>query len=169
MSTPLPTQPPEQPKRICTHPNHIGERFLTLDNFSKRSASVDGYQNYCKACMSAYYRKSPHKARQKKYDSRPDVKKRMHEHHLMRKYNMTQEDYDKMFAEQNGKCKICGREASTMKIPLVVDHDHDTGKPRGLLCSPCNYAVIGGLDWALKVVQYLREAEATNGTNTDTY
>ena len=62
---------------------------------------------------------------------------------LKKRYNITLEDYDQMFAEQNGVCAIC-------KLPetsenqygikrLSVDHDHQTGRVRGLLCYNCNH------------------------------
>lgn len=47
-------------------------------------------------------------------------------------------DYENMFNEQEGKCAICKRHQSEFKKRLVVDHNHKTGKIRGLLCSPCN-------------------------------
>ena len=53
-------------------------------------------------------------------------------------YGITLEDYNKLFDEQNGCCAICGKHQSEFKRPLSVDHDHNTGKVRGLLCTPCN-------------------------------
>ena len=44
-----------------------------------------------------------------------------------------------MFKEQNGVCAICGSpEVSDRNSNLCVDHDHETGKIRGLLCNKCN-------------------------------
>lgn len=53
-------------------------------------------------------------------------------------YNFSQEDYRLLFGKQNGKCAICNSES---KIRLSVDHNHTTGKVRGLLCSHCNLAL----------------------------
>jgi len=36
------------------------------------------------------------------------------------------------------KCAICGRRASEIGRPHAIDHDHGTGKVRGILCEPCN-------------------------------
>lgn len=60
--------------------------------------------------------------------------------HLMERYGITPEQYDAMFYEQGGGCAICGREDSGRKNHklLCVDHDHKTGKVRGLLCDECN-------------------------------
>jgi hypothetical protein len=51
-------------------------------------------------------------------------------------------DYDELFLEQNGRCKMCQMEQSRLNKKLSVDHDHVTGKIRGLLCQRCN-AVLG--------------------------
>lgn len=57
---------------------------------------------------------------------------------LKYRYGITLNDYNRMFAEQNGCCKICNIHASELKVPLQVDHSHITGKVRGLLCGLCN-------------------------------
>ena len=50
-----------------------------------------------------------------------------------RKYGLDEGGYAKMVIKQKEKCAICKR-----KRPLCVDHDHKTGKVRGLLCRDCN-------------------------------
>jgi hypothetical protein len=78
------------------------------------------------------------------------------------KYHITEEDYQKMFEAQNGVCKICGNPPyehakNKMSKVLHIDHDHVTGKIRGLLCSRCN----GALGWYEKcseeIKSYLNE------------
>ncbi|HXF71611.1 MAG TPA: endonuclease VII domain-containing protein [Actinomycetota bacterium] len=56
--------------------------------------------------------------------------------HLLRKYGITAEDYDRLLEEQGGVCAICGRRPKQRY--LAVDHEHGTGRVRGLLCDPCN-------------------------------
>lgn len=56
--------------------------------------------------------------------------------HLLKRYNITPEDYQAMLAVQNGTCAICKQGPGKSK--LQVDHDHDTGQVRGLLCVSCN-------------------------------
>ncbi len=53
---------------------------------------------------------------------------------------MTIADYDRMFEAQNGVCAICD-EARPEERTLHVDHDHETGVIRGLLCFRCNNAL----------------------------
>lgn len=56
---------------------------------------------------------------------------------LRYKYGINPEDYDALFELQGGKCGVCG--ATEMK--LVVDHDHSTGRVRGLLYDRCNHMI----------------------------
>jgi hypothetical protein len=62
---------------------------------------------------------------------------------VLRKYGLKPEDYDRMLAEQGGHCATC--DFVPKKRPLCVDHDHETGANRGLLCVECN-VVIGFLE-----------------------
>jgi len=63
--------------------------------------------------------------------------------HYRRKYGITLEDYNKLYSNQNGCCSICHRPQFELEKTLSVDHDHITGKVRGLLCNGCN----GRLAW----------------------
>lgn len=82
------------------------------------------------------------------------VKRNTHWANLIRKYGVDKQMWDAMYFEQNGECLICSnREAK------VVDHSHETGKPRGLLCVACNGFLgfvesPGAVDSAL---EYLKE------------
>lgn len=63
--------------------------------------------------------------------------KRSHELSVQRTYNLKPGEYDKMYEAQNGRCAICERATGATRR-LSVDHDHQTGEVRGLLCRPCN-------------------------------
>lgn len=61
--------------------------------------------------------------------------------HLRRKYGISLEDYDRMLAAQAGGCAICGKrpdEQQRYDRYLHVDHNHETGEVRGLLCDQHN-------------------------------
>ena len=60
---------------------------------------------------------------------------------LKRKYGINLFTYNQMHDDQNGKCAICGSHDIELGKRLVVDHDHDTGKVRGLLCAACNSGI----------------------------
>lgn len=63
------------------------------------------------------------------------------ERNLRRKYAISTYEYNEMFNLQKGCCLICGKHQSELKKALSVDHDHITGKVRGLLCPHCNFAI----------------------------
>ena len=84
---------------------------------------------------------------------------------IIRTYGITAEDYYNMLAAQDNKCAICeSEEVNNTRISsnkLFIDHCHDTGKVRGLLCSKCNHGI--GLlndDTALlqKAIEYLNKS-----------
>lgn len=58
--------------------------------------------------------------------------------HLKSWYGITIEQYEEKLKEQNFACAICRRDQSLFKKRLHVDHNHETGKVRGLLCMDCN-------------------------------
>lgn len=65
-----------------------------------------------------------------------------HGQYVEKTYGITAEEYDKLYKAQGGKCAIC-RRATGKARRLAVDHDHKTGKVRGLLCKPCNRYGLG--------------------------
>lgn len=59
---------------------------------------------------------------------------------LQRTYGITSEQYEQMRADQRGVCAICKQPPK--KLPLNVDHDHESGLVRGLLCWNCNHRLL---------------------------
>ena len=66
------------------------------------------------------------------------MKERMRITAYMRKYGITIEKYEILLAEQNGCCAICLAVTGSDGKRLAVDHNHETGEVRGLLCDNCN-------------------------------
>lgn len=96
-----------------------------LTEFHKRG---DGHQSYCKLCKIDHYN-----------TNRESYDKAFRKYNYKNAYGIKIEDYEKIFSEQGGLCKICGREQGSAGVRrLAVDHCHDTGIVRGLLCSNCN-------------------------------
>ena len=60
---------------------------------------------------------------------------------IRRQYGISLEEYYKLIDYQNGGCAICGREQEPDGRKLSIDHDHSTGKVRGVLCYACNKAL----------------------------
>jgi hypothetical protein len=75
---------------------------------------------------------------------------------LRKKYGISLDIFNEMFESQKGACKICFRAGLT----LCVDHCHETGKVRGLLCRRCNYGLgyfSDNLESFKNIIIYLEE------------
>lgn len=107
------------------------------------------------------------KQRVREYDqaNKDKVATRLRDRHLKRRYGLSQEDYDLILAEQNGRCAICGSEDPFDRWgKFHVDHDHLTGYVRGLLCSNCNIGLGQFKDNPMmlkQAIQYLEERGQT--------
>ena len=79
---------------------------------------------------------------------------------LYRTYGLTTASYTAMFEKQQYKCAICEKEVTPHTRLSHVDHDHETGKIRGILCHPCNiglgFVEKDGGKFRDKCVNYLR-------------
>jgi hypothetical protein len=116
------------------------------------------YHNRCKRCLAdaqRAYRKTRPKTYWRDKDKKYAVKKR---------YGLSLDQLHGMVAAQGGKCAICGVDPRTLMLShhchrhLHIDHDHATGRVRGLVCNGCNRA-LGFLndqpDVARKAAEYL--------------
>lgn len=109
------------------------------------------------------------------YAAKPEAySRRSRKSRLKTQYNLTEDEYQKMLSEQDFRCAICGSRSGRRKSshPLLVDHDHETGEVRGLLCQPCNSALgmfEDDTDRMLKAIDYLRRSSsgATSMTSSE--
>jgi hypothetical protein len=93
------------------------------------------------------------------YKSREDVQFRTWMRNLHRNYKISPDTFNTMWENQGGKCAICEQPMSPrgrMPLAATVDHNHETGKIRGLLCRGCNHG-IGNLKDDPKVLQSAAE------------
>jgi hypothetical protein len=77
---------------------------------------------------------------------------------LKQKYGIDNDMYYRMLASQDGVCAICG-EVDAVERHLAVDHNHDTGEVRGLLCTRCNLGLglLKEIKTLVNAIAYLEE------------
>lgn len=121
--------------------------YHTGDNKPKSKQTADpkkypqGYfkDKPCRKCCTVFSPKAPSEL----YCSDECKDIAYQDKYLLRNYGIELSDYLRMLEEQDHKCKICGSEGwvmdpKTHKLKLVVDHCHEHGHVRGLLCHNCN-------------------------------
>lgn len=130
-----------------------------LDEYYRSAGMKDGHRHDCKACnlaaKKARYDSASAVARvkqwrvdnpersaayQSEYRNRPERKRAMRDLYYRRTFGMTADDVDAMIEAQGGCCAICERQPERLGA-WHVDHDHKTGRIRGVLCSRCNHAI----------------------------
>lgn len=94
-----------------------------LSNYYPDKRAADGTQGKCKECQKSY---------------QVEAYARKHSLRVERKYGLSRKGYDGLLRSQGGGCAICGAETDPNGRRLSVDHCHETGSVRGILCSNCN-------------------------------
>lgn len=113
--------------------------FKLLEEFQKidiRSKSYLRYKNgirpWCKKCTKLYM---------KQYASNNSNPTHKSFSYYYKKYGLTLEEVVSMHEQRNNKCDICGEITDFRYDKLCIDHCHNTGKIRGLLCFSCNIMI----------------------------
>jgi hypothetical protein len=134
--------------------------YKPVAEFCKNGRTKDGYQNVCRACKHEYW----NRWHQKNYTD-PVYRRRLNDTQMkvglnrnLRKYGLTMDEYKILVARG---CGVCGGSPNG-RGRYHFDHDHETDKFRGLLCSHCNTAL--GLfkdskDALFKAIVYLSKQE----------
>jgi hypothetical protein len=104
------------------------------DDYPLDPSRLNGRHPYCKDCKSAYMREFNDRRRE---DGRLALENLTR---ACKKYGITVEDYYRTLDEQDGRCAICGTEeyGRVGATRFSLDHCHDSGRFRALLCNPCN-------------------------------
>jgi hypothetical protein len=125
-----PTKPKPELCKVCKLPNR---NYGTRDN-GKGVRYYNLTCTTCKARQDAVWRK---KSRDKLRKEDPERWYRIRRHDQLRRvFKIGLDDYEAILLKQDGKCAICGNNEGKASMPL--DHDHKTGKIRGILCHWCN-------------------------------
>ena len=122
-----------------------------------------------KAYKASWYQAN--KGRLQAYQSKwrkkfPDNNRRyFRNRYLVKTYGITQDQYEALYKQQGGICAICGGMPDITRYGitrLAIDHDHATGKIRGLLCNNCNagMGIIGDtVEHLERAAEYLKRAQ----------
>lgn len=123
----------------------------------------------CKCCSCKSQRGEPSwnwkggiTRNRKKYDKKRYEK--VERAKRLKSYGLTTDGYNKLFSQQNGVCAICGQPETKKSFGkhirrLTIDHNHKTGKVRGLLCNGCNVGLgnfLDSVEFLLKAIKYLK-------------
>ena len=119
----------------------------THEFFYRKQKNLSGFDSWCKGCKKLY-----------------DM-----EHHKLKNFNITNKKFNIFLENQNYRCGICGRlfedlfkkynDKTTVRTPRI-DHDHKTGKIRGILCNRCNMLLGRAVDnrfILIKAINYLNK------------
>ena len=124
----------QSPTKVCPR---CGEE-KPREEFGRRPNGHS--KTYCPPCWKATDREKS----KRHWDNRPDLREQQRATNRkarLKQYGITPEAYDAMLEAQGGVCAICGGEQTLGRKHFDVDHCHDTGIVRGLLCSHCNRAL----------------------------
>jgi hypothetical protein len=130
------------------------QQTLPVTSFAKNSAKPDGLQERCRECRAEHHQQTKH--------LRPKPSKESKRKWLVTSYGITQEQFEQMLAAQNHTCAICNSPDWGKPSPSI-DHCHDTGKVRGLLCNNCNLGIgLLGDNWQTlsNALNYLERFES---------
>ena len=137
-------------------------------NYSKNKEHIRKIKNeYMKAHKDEYNEKARIKYSQnlsenQRYGKEYRERNKEHRKDIALKYNfgITLDDYHQLLDEQNGKCAICGIDQKDASKMFAVDHNHETGQIRGLLCLYCN-RMLGdakdNIESLRKAIEYLEK------------
>lgn len=134
------------------------------DEFTRYTKSKDGRRSFCRSCASLdaklYHQNNRERVLERERNRYHSDKNHSRDKHLRKRFKITLEQFNKLLEQQHGVCAICGG-PPVMGQSLHVDHDHQTGQVRGLLCGRCNTGIglLGDTEAGIsKALEYFRKA-----------
>jgi hypothetical protein len=168
-----------------------------ISEFGILKRSLDEHHSWCKECVKyrgieytkVYTKRHPERVKQsqkmsghkRKYDEaakewhgayrkkyQEKNRELMRSKRMFKRYGITQVEYDRLLKIQNHKCAICGKAKNGSRPHFDIDHNHESGRVRGLLCGSCNrgLGLIGdAIDRLLNTINYLKYPPAEKLTD----
>lgn len=153
------------------------EKEINSDNFVKDKHTKSGFTSTCKECRRQWCYKwakaNPEKVKEANLKNKPKRKEFYDSEegklcsrkaHLKREYGITLQEYNRMSELQGHVCMICGKgEMNYKNKVLCVDHNHETGQIRGLLCGLCNSGLgkfLESKQLLLNTIKYIEKYES---------
>jgi hypothetical protein len=149
------------------------EKELTTEEFGVDKQRHDSLTSRCRSCRNKYSKKwereNPDsvavknkraRERERKKYLTPEGRRIHKDRELRSTFGISLAEYETMLKNQNHGCAICSRQtAGHRTIYFAVDHNHKTGKVRGLLCSSCNRGIghfFENINFMSSAIDYLR-------------
>lgn len=154
-------------EKVCTK----CKQTKPVEEFPLNRRMNDGYDSWCYLCRSENARQII-KTREWKDSKNKAVREDRKINPLRYRIadwvkqgiNITEDEYLELYNQQEGKCVICGREEGDLDRRLEVDHCHNEGKVRGLLCRGCNHVLGACRDDVTileRAIKYLKDGGKT--------
>lgn len=141
--------------------NKDKQKSIGIASACRECASITSRESYnrCIDKRTSYWKARTKEQRQLEYQKLKNSGAKLR--HDLQRYGLTETEYNQLVKKQNGVCRCCGISPEQTKFSrLAVDHNHKTGKVRGLLCGSCNRA-LGMLRENVKTLEamicYLKE------------
>lgn len=132
----MPPISPGRPRILKPEPSNIRGKCVSCNKNKQARFKQSGktrYRAYCQGCNN------------KKYKIKQAYTKKQLQGYAyaqrLRKYGITAEQHQQMMTDQSLQCAICQKPEIEEGRKFAIDHCHDTGKVRGLLCWHCNTAI----------------------------
>lgn len=116
-------------------------KIKPVEMFGVNRGVKDGYFGTCRDCRNA-------RARARYSDDADAFREATRWRMIKHRYGLTKADWEALYDSQDGKCAICGGELPVdiktrpnVRATTCIDHDHETGIVRGLLCQSCNLGI----------------------------